>query len=245
MLLKLEEPEILLNGIEIISGIVTEVRIKVNEEGLSITAIDPANVSMLYFKISKNSFSEFEGDKEIIGVNLEDLKRILKRASNSSSIILKTKDNTLEIEIQDKIKRIFTLELIKIDSEEIDFYEKISRMEFVAEVNLNSKDLSYSIEDCLVVADACSFIIKDKKFIIEAKNLNSARSEFSLDEVEIKGEECKARYSLEYLNKFIKGIKISDKVSLSFSDEHPLKVEFKNPKVSLKFILAPRVEVED
>ena len=57
----------------------------------------------------------------------------------------------------------------------------------------------------MVVADACSFIIQNGKFIIEAKGLNSASSEFSGDEASINAEDCKAKYSLEYLSKFIKG----------------------------------------
>ena len=102
-----------------------------------------------------------------------------------------------------------------------------------------------SIDDCAVVADACSFIIREGKFAIEAKALNSAMSEFSGDEAKIQGENCKSKYSLEYLQKFMKGAKLCDKTLLKFADDHPLKLEFKTQSMELSFILAPRVEEID
>jgi len=245
MLVKLDQPSVLAKAIELVSELVTEVRIKVTEFGMSISAMDPANVAMVGFRLPKSSFSQFETRNEVLGVNLDNLKRVLKRCGAGSSLIMETKENLLNFQIQDRVKRSFSLSLIEIESEDIDFDTKVSRMEFVANVELNSIDLIASIEDCGVVADACSFIIEDGKFVIEAKALNSARSEFSGDEASIKAENCKSRYSLEYLQKFVKGAKLCDKTGLHFASDHPLKIDFRSPSMEISFILAPRVETED
>jgi proliferating cell nuclear antigen len=231
--------------IEIISELVTEVRIKVNEAGLSITAMDPANVSMIGFVLPKKSFVRFETGTETLGVNLDNLKQVLKRCGSGSSLVIEKQDNFLNMEVRDRIKRNFVLSLIDIEGNEIDFGSKIERMEFSSSVELNSLDLVDSIEDCSIVSDSCSFIIENDKFIIEAKGLNSARAEFSSDEARIKAENCKSKYSLEYLQKFIKGAKLCDKSLLEFANDHPLKLEFRNELMELKFVLAPRVETED
>jgi len=241
MLIKLENPLLLAKAVDIISELVTEVRINVNEFGMSITAMDPANISMVNFKIPKSSFSQFEVEKEVLGINLDNLKQILRRCGSGSSLIIEKKENLLGIHIQDRIKRNFTLNLIEIDSEERDLPE----LEFSSLVEINSVDLITSIEDCNIVADACSFIIKDGKFIIEAKSLNSAMSEFSGDEAKIQAENCKAKYSLEYLQKFMKGAKLCEKSVLKFAEDHPLRIDFKTPEMELSFILAPRVETND
>lgn len=245
MRVKLENPVLLTRVVEIISELVTEVRIKIDERGMSITAMDPANVSMVNFKISKNAFSQFEVGNEILGINLENLKQILKRCGAVSSLILEKEENLLKILIQDRIKRNFTLNLIEVESEDINFEEKTSNMGFSSLVELDSNDLIASIEDCVVVADACSFVIENGKFIIEAKSLNSARSEFSESEAKIQAENCRAKYSLEYLQKFMKGAKLCEKSTLHFAEDHPLKVDFKTSEIELSFILAPRVENED
>jgi len=241
MLVKLENPALLSKAIDIISELVTDARIKVNEFGLSITAIDPANVAMVRFKLPKSTFSQFETGDEILGVNLDNLKKILKRCGIGSSLVLEKKENQLEIKIYDKIRRNFSLNLIEVESED----KEMPSLDFSSRVEMLSNYFVEAVEDCAVVDDACSFIIEEGKFIIKAKSLNSARSEFSSDEVKIEAENCKSRYSLEYLQKFAKGAKLCDKTILNFADEHPLKIEFSTEHFELSFILAPRVETED
>lgn len=241
MRVELENPLMLSKAVDIISELVTEVRLKVNEFGMSIVATDPANVAMVGFKLPKSFFSAYESENEVLGINLDDFKRILKRCGTKSSLVLEKDENMLKIIIKDKILRNFSLSLIEIDSDDKD----LPSLEFSSRVELDSADFVASIEDCCVVSEACSFIIKDGKFIIEAKGLNSARLEFSGDEASINAEDCKARYSLDYLLKFIKGCKLSEKTVLNFATNHPLKMELRGKGMELSFILAPRVETDD
>lgn len=245
MLIKLENPAILSKAIELISELVTEVKIVVNEFGLKITAIDPANVAMVGFKLPRSTFSQFEVQSETLGVNLDNLKRVLKRCDSNSSLILEKKENLLNIHLQDRIKRSFNLSLIDVEGESIDFNAKVEKMEFSSRIIINSPDLISSIEDCAIVSDSCSFIINDGKFRVEARGLDSAMSEFSGDEAEISGMNCKSKYSIEYLQKFMKGAKLCEKTILEFAADHPLKMELKTGYMELGFILAPRVENED
>lgn len=238
MILKLDNPKLLADAVGVISELVTEVRIKLVEDGMSIVAVDPANISMVIFKLPKESFSEYEAGNESWDVNLEDLKKILKRAIGSSSIIFEQDDNQLNISIYDKVKRNFTLSLINIDEDD----KKEPEFSFSASVELNSDDFLQSIEDCSVVADSCSFMVGEGFFVIEASgSLNSFKAEFSGDDSIISGA-GRSKYSLEYLNKFVKAKKISDKVVLKFSEDYPLRVDFPGKKMGIGFVLAPRVE---
>ncbi len=241
MLVKLDDPSLLSKAVEVISELVTEVKIKLNEFGMSIAAIDPANVAMVRFKLPKSAFSQFETGNEVLGINLDSLKRILKRCGSGTSLILEKKENFLNIQIIDKIRRNFGMNLIEIDTQDKDF----PNLEYSSKVEISSTDLVASIEDCAVVSDSCSFIIENGQFIIESKGLNSARSEFSGDEVKIQAENCKSRYSLEYLIKFMKGAKLCNTTLLSFANDHPLKLDIKTDHMELNFLLAPRVETED
>lgn len=241
MLMKLQNPVLLSKAVELISGLVSEVKFKLSSSGMSVIAIDPANVAMVRFFIGKDAFSQFEVENEVLGINLDDLKKILKRSGAKSSLILTRKENKLEIEIQDRIKRNFTLNLIEIDKED----KEMPSLEFSSKIEMNSIDFIDAVEDCSVVAESCAFIIQDNKFIIEAKNLNSARAEFSGDEAKIEAENCKSKYSIEYLQKFIKGSKLCEKTILNFANDHPLKMDLKIENLEINFILAPRVETED
>ena len=242
MQLKLEDPRIFANLIGTISELVTEVKIKVNPEGMSLTALDPANVAMAYFSIPNDLFSEFNVDKEeILGINLENLKAVLRRIKLGSSLSMRREDNLLKISIHDKIKRDFTLALIDVEGDE----KEMPSWEFKSVIKMDAQAFVDAIEDCLVVGDACSFIADPNKFIIESNNLHSARTEFSGDDIQIFSDASSARFSLEYLNKFIKGAKIANKVEINFSDNHPMRLNFPSGKIMLSFVLAPRVEQED
>ena len=242
MLLKLDHPKLFSEIISIISELVLEVRMKINKECMSIIAIDPANVAMTSFKLPSTAFSKFEIEtEEVLGVNLENLKAVLRRVRGGSVLILSKQENELKLQIQDKIKREFSLALIEIESEE----KELPNLEFVSKVEMDSKDFSEAIEDCTVVADSCSFITENEKFIIQARgSLNSFKAEFG-DEAKISAGDSISKYSLEYLQKMIKATKIMDKAVINFSNDYPLKLEFNAPFIELSFILAPRVENDD
>ncbi len=239
MHLKLDNPRIFSDIVTIISELVTEVRIKITKEGMSLTALDPANVAMVHFKIAASLFSEFTVERdEDLGVNLDNLKAVLRRCKPSTALIIERYENTLKLGIHDPIKRDFSLALIDIDAEE----KQLREWEFNSVIHMNSESLVEVIEDCSVVSDACTFIAEPGKFVIEAHGLNSARIEFSPGEAEIHSGNSTARFSLEYLSKFTKGAKISARASLSFSDNHPLRLDFHTGSVLLSFVLAPRIE---
>ena len=66
------------------------------------------------------------------------------------------------------------------------------------------------------------------------------------DEAKIISEtkaKVRAKYSVEYLKKMIAGSKVSDNVDVRFNQDYPLRLDYKViDRVSLSFILAPRVE---
>jgi len=244
MLARLENPRIFSDIIGIISELVGEAKIRVNKtDGMSIVAIDPANVAMVIFKLPASAFSQLEVEDETLGVNLENLKAVLKRCSFSSALIMRTEDNLLKLEISDKVKREFNLMLIDLDRKD----KPIPSLEFSAKVEINSQELLEAIEDCAIVADSCSFEAEVDKFAIYAKGpLNSAKLSYSSDEVHIEAPaKNKGKYSLEYLQKMIRASKITDKAILNFGNDYPLKLDFKTPIIELSFILAPRVESDE
>ena len=133
---------------------------------------------------------------------------------------------------------MFNLALINIESED----KNIPDLNFACKVEMDSSSFSQAVEDAKIVADSCSLIAGEGFFMVEGSgNLNSARAEFSGDEAVISGI-AKSKYSLEYLMKFIKAAKISNKVVVNYSDDYPLRLDFPGEKMGIGFVLAPRIE---
>ena len=57
-------------------------------------------------------------------------------------------------------------------------------------------------------------------------------------------ETARAKYSLEYLKKMMKGLKVGEAVTLNLKTDFPMKMEFVGKDAELSFILAPRIDVE-
>ncbi|MCS7134592.1 MAG: proliferating cell nuclear antigen (pcna) [Candidatus Pacearchaeota archaeon] len=242
MLLKLDNSKLLAEAIALISELVLEVNARITKQGFEITAIDPANVALVDLKIPAKAFSKFEiENEEEIGLNLEDFKQVLKRASGLP-IVLEKEDNVLKIKIEDKTKRTFSLALITLEAEE----KKVPSLSFNSKIEMNAADFAEIINDAAIVADSCAFVVSKDSFVIEAKGtLHSSKTEFSSDEVKITTEQSsRAKYSLDYLVKFAKAARLAEKLLISFSTEYPAKFEFKTEGLDLSFILAPRSEEE-
>jgi len=247
MKLTLAEPKYLKESVSIISELVNEGVFKVTPESIELIAMDPANVAMVIFKLLSSSFVDYDVKKDVeLAINLSNLKQILRRAKPTDMLTLEIDaNNRLLVQLKGNTIRTFSLPIIDLENKE----QKVPSLEFPVSISTTSSILSEAIEDVDIVADSVSFIVENGKFIINAEgDLSNANIEIKADDdTKIKGtkEKVKAKYSIEYLKKMIGAAKLSDRVSVQFNKDYPLKLEFKAvDKLMLSFILAPRVENE-
>lgn len=246
MKLVLAEPKYFKESISIISELVSEAKFKVGPDGLELVAMDPANVAMVIFKLLSSSFTEYKvKEPEEVAINLNNLKQILRRAKTDDILTLETtEDSRLKVEMKSDTIRSFSLPTLELDDKE----QRVPDLNFHIAIETNSNLLSESIEDVSVVAESVTFLGEKEKLFVKAEgDLSKAFIEIKQDNntsIKTKTDgKFKGKYSLEYLKKMIAGGKISDKVSLYFNTDYPLKLEYKvTDKVLLSFILAPRVD---
>ncbi|MFH1317189.1 MAG: proliferating cell nuclear antigen (pcna) [Candidatus Woesearchaeota archaeon] len=246
MRLTLAEPKYLKDSISIISELVNEARFKVTKDAIELVAMDPANVAMVIFKLFSSTFTEYDLKEETeIGLNLDNLKQVLRRASPSDMITLQLgEDNRLMIQLKGTSTRTFSIPTIDLDEKD----QKIPDLKFGAKLTTSASIFNEAIEDADIVAESVSFIAQPKKMVIVAEgDLSKANIEINEDDntkIEVEGNsKVKSKYSIEYLKKMINGSKIADTVTASFHKDYPLRLDYNTiDKVNLSFILAPRVE---
>jgi len=245
MKLVLTEPKYFKDSISIISDLVTEAKFKINTDGLELVAMDPANVAMVIFKLLSSCFTQYQIEKpEELAINLNNLKQVLRRIKSDDVLTLETEENKLKIQLKGNTTRSFSIPIIELEEKE----QKIPELSFPIAIETNAGILTESIEDVSVVAESVTFLAEKNAFNIKAEgNLSKAFIEIKSDEeTAIKTDSLdkfKAKYSLEYLKKMIAGSKLTDRVTLYFNNDYPLKIEYKAlDKLMLSFILAPRVD---
>jgi proliferating cell nuclear antigen len=245
MKLTLADSKLLKDSISIISDLVTEARFHVTKTSIDLIAMDPANVAMVIFKLLSSCFTEYQVDKDVkIALNLNNLKQVLRRVGPNDVLVLELADNRFKVVIRSDTTRTFYLPIIELEEKE----QKIPSLTFPLSISMDANTLNEAIEDVSIVAESVQFMAEPNKFTVSAEgDLSQAKIEIpSSDTTAItkEGDDAvKARYSIEYLKKMIQGGKLSSDLVVRFSNDYPLKLEYKTTdKLMLSFILAPRVD---
>ena len=244
MKLVLAEPRYLKESVLIISELVNEANIKLLPDRIELIAMDPASVAMVIFRLLSSAFVDYSLEVPLsISINLDSLKQVLRRAKPADIVTLELEENKLRIDLSSDTKRTFHLSLINLEKQN----QKIPELKFPGSIELSSTVFNDAIDDMDIVADAVLLTIEPSKLSIEAAgNLNKARIDLQKGDdlkISLKEGKFKSKYSIEYLKKILKASKLSPIVNINFSNDYPLKIQYKViDKLDLEFILAPRVQ---
>ena len=246
MKLTLAESKYFKDSIMVISELVNKAQFKITKDSLEMTAMDPANVAMVIFKLLSSCFSEYNISKDVtIAIDLTNLRQILRRVKPDDVLTLELdSENKLKIHLSGLSSRTFLLPLIAQEDKE----QKIPDLKFPVTITTEASLLNDAVEDVDIVAESVSFNVDVKKFEISGEgDLSKANIVIEPTEntkiVTDSNDKIKSKYSIEYLKKMISASKITDKVIIQFNKDYPLKLVFKViDKMQLSFILAPRVE---
>jgi len=236
------------DSISTIGELIDEGIFKVDKNGLSLVAADRAMVAVIDFKLPATIFDKFEVDKEqSIAVNMTNLVSVIKRLGSNEKLEMELKENKLEIMMTNASKRKFTVPLLDITQEEI---PPISQLEFTAKAKVKADVLKNGIEDADIVSDSVIFEAAKDSFSLKASGdissteLTLERGNDALLDINANGL-IRARYPLDYLKKMIKAAKLANEINIRWSKDYPMRMDFASvDKVSLGFVLAPRVSEE-
>ena len=244
----MSDSSLLRDSISTIGELIDEGIFKVDKNGLSLIAADRAMVAVVDFKLPATIFDKFEVDKEqTIAVNMTNLVSVLKRIGGNEKLELELKDNKLEIKMKNASTRKFMVPLLDITQEEI---PPINQLDFKARVKVKADILKNGIEDADIVSDSIVFEASKDSFNLRASGdissteLTLEKGNDALLDINATGVVV-ARYPLDYLKKIIKASKLADEINLRWSKDYPIRMDFTSiDKVSLGFVLAPRVSKE-
>jgi len=244
----LEDINLLRDSIATISELIDEGLFKIKKTGIELLASDRAVVAVVDFNLNAKNFKEYNYDSDAsFGLNLNDFLQVLRRAKPNDILSIKLDENRIELTFKNDSVRRFTIPIIEI-REEIPV--GVDKLAFPVQINLKSEILSDGIDDADLVSDSVIFDINKERVIMKAQgDSNSSELKIAKESeglIKLDGEkEVRARYSLDYLKKMIKARKLSDTVNLFIDSNYPLKLVFSTPeKISMSFILAPRIEEE-
>ncbi|RLE81322.1 MAG: DNA polymerase sliding clamp, partial [Thermoprotei archaeon] len=187
---------------------------------------------------------EFECDEEtIIGVNFEELRKVMKRARKDEKVELSTVAGRFKVKIIGRAERTFSLPILDIPSEEL----PAVKVDFKVRARMLSDSLKDALSDANLVSDAVKFeATEDLLRVYASSDKGEVTVDFSLIsgsllEYEVQ-ENSVASYSLEYLLDMVKKASaLSDVVTVEFATEKPISLTFEIAGGGiLRYFLAPR-----
>jgi len=250
--LKLENSRILKGIVETLASIIDETEFRVTPKKFTISAMDPSRICLLKLSINKENFDDYQCDKESkVGLNLDDLDKILKRSATNDSVEIKfnEKDQKIKIKMQREGTsriRTFSLALLDIEIEEIPM-DNLLRIEYPSKWVIEPDFLVEAIKDAEIYSEILNITA------IEGQGLNFTSTgqigemeyqlnEDDLIETDFSGTSSGA-YSLTFLKAILKIASITEKLEISLKTDHPLKMIFNLLEGGeLSYFLAPRVE---
>ncbi len=215
------------------------------EKGFRFRAMDPSHVILLDLWFPTESFEEFEVDEKVdIGVSLEDVAKVLRRARKDDKLELSVEGNKFSLTLTGRGKRKFSVPILDVTAEEI----PEPSLEFKAEARVMSDVYRDAVKDIELVGDVIRFEAREGELKIsstselgEAEVILSVESG-SLIEVNVEGEQA-ASYSLEYFSELASAARIADAIVIKFSSDMPALVEHELPQgAKFSFLIAPRAE---
>jgi proliferating cell nuclear antigen len=240
----LSDGKLFRDSIDTISQLIDEASLKITPAGFEILAADRAMVTVVHFRLPKDSFEEYNCEVETaVGVNMLNFLSILKRAGpkDKLSIKLNNEQNRFEIFLKGSSIRAFTLPILDMPKEEV---PDINKFEFPAIGEVDTSIIIRGVDDADIVADSVGIELSQNGFRMFASS-GSSNSELKLSADELNKLDAtqlaKSKYPIDYMKKVMKAGKICNTVRISVGNDYPIKLEFLGGKAMLSFIVAPRV----
>ncbi len=237
--------EKLKDTIESVSTLVDEAKFKINPDGISVRAVDPANVAMVSLDIAKDAFDSFEATEGELGIDLTKLNGIMEMADKSDNIELDLDETAHKLVVR---MRGLSYTMSLLDPSSIRKEPKVPSLDLPARIVVRGEDMKRAIKAAEKVSDYMSMGTKGDTFFMEAEgDTDNVRIEMTKDQlIDIKSGEAKSLYSLDYLADISKILGKASEVTIDLGKDYPLKIRFKIAEGhgEVSYMLAPRVESE-
>ena len=221
--------------ISVLSSAVDEALFEFNEDGFQVKALDPSRVVFIKVTIPRDAFEEYETNGDHVGVNLQFLTKVLKRAKKNDKITFEVEDGLFKITLTGGAKRTFKTGIIDLNPEEVDLPE----IDFTAAAIVDGKELFEAIKDVSIAGDAAKISLEDGNLTVSA---TGATNDVKIViDTATEGENAKASYGVSYLIDILKNLKDGE-VTIHFGNDMPLMIEYENAGGKTTVLLAPRVE---
>jgi len=245
--------------IEALKEILTDTNLIFDSTGIKLIATDNSKIVLIHMKLHSENFEHYHcKDKVKIGINMNNLFKLIKVMNNNDILSLYINENDpnkLGIRIMNEDKNSqtsFKMNLLDISEEEI----KIPPAEFETELTLPSSDFQKLIRDMTNIGDCVDIKSVSDSLIFECVG-DFASQETILNEAQDKNKSeglkfsvttdpdkpIQGVFSLKYLVLFTKCTNLCNLIHMYIKNDYPLIIKYTVANLGdIKLCLSPNVD---
>ncbi|MDE1847261.1 MAG: proliferating cell nuclear antigen (pcna), partial [Candidatus Micrarchaeota archaeon] len=205
--LKIDNAKYWRDCVEAIVNLVDEGSFNISKDGIALKAMDPSGISMVSFSMPSKAFAKFTIDKNAsIGLNLDNLNKVLSRTRDNEALLMKDSDGKLTMEfVGPNSRRRYKLPMIDVRKN----VEKEPNVDFDVTAEVLGEPLKDVIKDASLISSYIAFRAAKDSMTVSARGDSGELEEVhEVDGNIVRKLNAKANadavFNLEYLENIIK-----------------------------------------
>ncbi|EMA57256.1 hypothetical protein [Halorubrum lipolyticum] len=248
--------EVLQQVVDQLLTVVDEAIFRLGYDGLSVMAVDPANVAMVEIEVEPGAFESVGDGMFPIGLNLQRLDDYIDGASGADPITLTFQPETLSVEIEHTNVEV---EMAGINTDMMRDEPDIPDLDLDSEFTADAGVVTEAIENSALVSDHVELesAVDDGKLVIcghgDTDDIKTVLGPEKMSEANF-ASDAVAMYSVPYLtggstqgskySGLLKPVSSGTDLRVRFAEDTPMKMdyEFADGFGSVRMMLAPRIQ---
>ncbi|MEM4914388.1 MAG: DNA polymerase sliding clamp [Thermosphaera sp.] len=227
---------------ESIGKLVDEVSLNITRDEIFLKAMDISEVALIEVHFPKEMFLEFVVDEErSLGFSTSSIQKVLKHVKKGENLILESDGEYVSFHIEGLVRREYKFRNLDVPVPDI----PPARLDTRVKAQIIASIVNNAIQDVEVVGSSIELEATSSNELVfrgYGTGVNETRLKPGSTGViflEII-EPSKSQYDVSYLRNIIQLCKVSDTVTLGFSTDSPLLMEFMiGGTGKVRYIMAP------
>lgn len=238
--------KLLIDGLK---DVLNEVNIRFDATGMRITTMDIKRVALIHVVLEANQFDFYECANSVtLGVHVLNIQKLVKTLTSHDAITFEAdaeKPESFRMIFSNEDRHVetsYTIKTLDLPAETI----TIPDVDVAVSLTMRSVDLQKVFRDMCLLAEEVIVRVEQDALIIRcdgdfAKRRTVIRAnEHGLVFAKTPESPIEGRFSLKYLNTFLKSSNLSNTVDLFMKDSFPIILRFNVVDLGeIRYILAP------
>lgn len=229
--------------VNIVSTLIDEVKFTIDQEGMSLKAVDPAHVAMIELNVGSKAFESYSASETEIGLDLDKVKSVLKLAGPGDKITMEQDETQgrLVFKIGNITRRMNLVDTSSMSD------AKVPQLTLSSKIGISIDQLQKGIRAAESISDHISLKADPEGFELSCEGdtdyVSLRVDKEDLARLDVVTHVC-SLFPLDYFSNLVKAVPAGTEVTIELDNDYPVRMlfGFAGGEADVCYFLAPRIE---